>query len=309
MASDVSQRGKCYLHRFSPACIIFPTGDAGPGNEIEWVLKTPRRLGMIDESAENNMEAKSTSSSSMAANSSPSQNETGGNQHELPPPYSAMPQYQVENPAVVHNPTVQQQNNAWYPQGMNSGYPPFSYPGGPGYFNYPGGPGYFNYNSTAAPSRPGVQLTEEESRRRQEAAIRHGIAASVVRRPFGRRRSCTYRLIRLGIMLFLLGVTLLIVFGVLIVRPALNDTQLTSARCQVISGQMTGVDKSCDCGRYCSSKYPCLEIQVSYDADGEKNTAYLYKDVYADKNKVRTVFYFSRILQFTFIYCKVLFTF
>lgn len=246
-------------------------------------------LGMIDEFAENNMEGKSTDSTL--------QNETGGDQHgsamELPPPYSAVPQYRVENPAVIHNPAVPQQSNTWYPhaQGnMNSSYPPFSYPGG----NQPS-PGYFPHNPTAAPSRPGVQLSEEESRRRQEAAIRHGIAASVVRRPFG-RRSCTYRLIRLGIVLFLLGVILLIVFGVLIVRPALNDTQLKSARCKVISSIMTGADKSCDCGRYCSSKYPCLKIQVSYEADGKKNTAYLYEDVFVDKNQVRIVIYFLRTL-------------
>lgn len=220
----------------------------------------------------------------MAANGSTLQNGTGGNQQEsaieLPPPYSAVPQYRVENPQVIHNPTVPQQNNTWYPQGMNSSHPPFSYPGG----NQPS-PGYFTYNPTAAPSRPGVQLSEEESRRRQEAAIRHGIAASVVRRPFGGRRSCTYRLIRLGIALFILGVTLLVVFGVLFVRPAVNDTQLKSARCKVISSFKTGVDMSCDCGRYCSSKYPCLEIQVSYDADGKENTAYLYKNVFADKNQ------------------------
>ena len=252
-------------------------------------------MGRIDEFAENNMEGKSTDSPSMAANGSTLQNETGGNQHqsatEFPPPYSAVPQYRVENPAVIHNPTVPQQNNTWYPQGMNSSHPPFSYPGG----NQPS-PGYFTYNPAAAPSRPGVQLSEEESRRRQEAAIRHGIAASVVRRPFGGRRSCTYRLVRLGIMLFILGVTLLIVLGVLIVRPALNDTKLKSARCKVISSFKTGVDMSCDCGRYCSSKYPCLEIQVSYYADGKKNTAFLYQDVFADKNEVRIVFYFSRTL-------------
>lgn len=244
---------------------------------------------MIDEFAENNMERKATDSLNM--NGSTLQHGTGVNQDEsaieLPPPYSEVPQSQVENPAVIHNPSVQQQDNAWYGQGMNSGYPP------PFQFYPPPQPqgGYFPYNSTTASSRPGVQLSEEESRRRQEAAIRHGIAASVVRRPLG-RRSCTYRLIRLGIMLFLLGVTLLIVFGVLLVRPALNDTKLKGARCQVISSYMTGEKKSCDCGRYCSSKYPCLEIQVSYDADGKKNTAYLYKDVYADKNKVRIVFYF-----------------
>ena len=97
-------------------------------------------------------------------------------------------------------------------------------------------------------------------------------------------------------MLFILGVTLLIVLGVLIVRPALNDTKLESARCKVISSVKTGFDMSCDCGRYCSSKYPCLEIQVSYDADGKKHTAFLYQDVFADKNKVRIVFYFSRTL-------------
>lgn len=264
-------------------------------------------LGRIDDFAENNMEGKSTAtdSPSMAANGSNFPNETGGNQHqsatELPPPYSAVPQYRVENAAVIRNPSAPQQNNTWYPhQGMNSSHPPFSYPGG----NQPS-PGYFTYNPTAAPSRPGVQLSEEEGRRRQEAAIRHGIAASVVRRPFGGRRSCTYRLIRLGIMLFILGVTLLVVLGVLLVRPALNDTQLKSARCKVISSVMTGDYMSCDCGRYCSSKYPCLVIRVSYDADGKKNTAYLYKDVFAHNNKVRIVFYYSTKLYVIYIHLVI----
>ena len=169
---------------------------------------------------------------------------------------------------------------------MNSSPPPFSSPGG----SQPS-PGSFTQNPTAAPSRFCAQLSEEESRRRrQEAAIRHGIAASDLRRQlYG---SCTDRLTSVGMALLLVGVILLIVFGVLLVHPALNDTQLKSARCKVISSIMTGADMSCDCGRYCSSKYPCLEIQVSYDADGKKNTVYLYKDVFVDKNQVRIVFFF-----------------
>ena len=151
-------------------------------------------------------------------------------------------------------------------------------------------PGSLTHNPTAAPSRFCAQLSEEESRRRrQEAAIR--IAESDVRRLL--HGSFTDRLIRLGIVLLGVGVTLLIVFGLLFVRPALNDTQLKSARCKVIYSIMTGADMSCDCGRYCSSKYPCLKIQVSYDADGKKNTAYLYKDVFVGKNQVRIVFFFS----------------
>lgn len=233
-------------------------------------------------------------------NSSTLQNGTNGNAHEaaveLPPPYSEVPHIQAENPpynpAVIHNAAVPQQN-VWSPhQGTNAGYPPFSYPGGnqqPPFQAYPATEqhgGYFTYNSAAAPPRPGV-LSEDEMRRRQEATIRHGIATAVVRRPAFGRRSCTYRLARLGFMLFLMGVVILIVLGALIVHPALNDTQLKMAGCTVISSYMTGVDKSCDCGRYCSSSYPCLEIQVSYYANGEENTAYLYKDVYVDKNKVR----------------------
>lgn len=225
------------------------------------------------------------------------QNETEGNVDEsaveLPPPYSEMPQFQVENPATIHNAVVQQQN-VGYPQGANVGYPPFSYPGGnqqPPVQSYPPAQqhgGYLTYNPAAAPSRPGV-LSQDEVRRRQEAAIRQGIATAVVRRPAVGRRSCTYRLARLGFMLFLMGLVLLIVLGVLIVHPALNDTQLKRARCKVISSAMTGDDMSCDCGRYCSSHYPCLHIQVSYNANGEKSTAFLYKDVYATKNKVRPV--------------------
>lgn len=228
--------------------------------------------------------------SSVVANNSAQQNETGGNHVELPPPYSEAPQVRVENPAVIHNTAVQQQN-VWPPQG---GYPPFSYPGGnqqQPFQSYPPGQqhgGYFTYNPSAAPTQPGV-LSQDELRRRQEAAIRHGIATTVVRRPTFGRRSCTYRLARLGIMLFIMGLVLLIMLGVLIVHPALNDTQLKSSRCKVISSEMTADDKSCDCGRYCSSSYPCLEIQVSYDANGEQHTAYLYQDVYADKNQVRVV--------------------
>ena len=128
-------------------------------------------------------------------------------------------------------------------------------------------PGSLTHNPTAAPSRFCAQLSEEESRRRrQEAGIR--IAESDVGRLL--HGSFTDRLIRLGTALFFGGVALLIVLCVLFVLPALNDTQLKSARCKVISSIMTGADKSCDCGRYCSSKYPCLEIQVSYDADGKK---------------------------------------
>lgn len=106
-------------------------------------------------------------------------------------------------------------------------------------------------------------------------------------------------------MLFILGVTLLVVLGVLLVRPALNDTQLKSARCKVISSVMTGDYMSCDCGRYCSSKYPCLVIRVSYDADGKKNTAYLYKDVFAHNNKVRIVFYYSTKLYVIYIHLVI----
>ncbi|XP_078355137.1 uncharacterized protein LOC144639706 [Oculina patagonica] len=238
------------------------------------------------------------------------QNETGGNVDESaveqPPPYSEVPQFRVENPATIQNAAVQQQN-VWAP---NVGYPPFSYPGGnqqPPVQSYPPVQqqgGYYTYNPAAAPSQPGV-LSQEEVRRRQEAAIRQGIATAVVRRPVVGRRSCTYRLARLGFMLFLMGLVLLIVLGVLIVHPALNDTQLKTTRCTVLFSDMTGDEMSCDCGRYCSSHYPCLHIQVSYDANGETNTAYLYKDVYATKNKVRP---FVRIIL-TFILHTCIFTF
>lgn len=269
------------------------------GDVISRVHQRPRYLlGANCEGLRKDMEGKELPS--VVANNSAQQSETNGNHVELPPPYSEAPQFRVENPAVIHNAAVQQQN-VWPPQG---GYPPFSYPGGnqqQPFQSYPPGQqhgGYFTYNPSAASSQPGV-LSQEELRRRQETAIRQGIAATVVRRPTFGRRSCTYRLARLGIMLFILGLVLLIVLSVLIVGPALNDTQLKRSRCTVISSELTGVDMKCDCGRYCSSSYPCLKIQVSYDTNAKQHTAYLYKDVYATKNKVRvvTLLYFPNIFE------------
>ncbi|KAJ7379895.1 potassium large conductance calcium-activated channel, sub M, beta member 4 [Desmophyllum pertusum] len=209
----------------------------------------------------------------VATNGFTLQNETRGYQPELsgvelPPPYS------VENQP--------QQQNVWSPQATNAGlYPPFHYPGG-------NQQAPFQYHPVAAPLRAGV-LSEDEIRRRQETAIRHGIASAVItRRPAQGRRSCTYRLTRLGITLFLMGVILLIILGVLLVHPALNDIQLKSAQCTVISSDVTYQAKSCDCGRYCTSYYPCLEIQVTFHANGRKQTANLYENVYADKNKCST---------------------
>ena len=123
----------------------------------------------------------------------------------------------------------------------------------------------------------------------QGAAIRHGIARSVVVLGRGnRRRSWTYRLSRLAISFLIMGIVLLIVLGVLIVGPTINDTKLLSSRCTVISTEEGGV-KSCDCGRYCTSHYPCWEIQVTYNDRGKKRKAYLYQNVYASKNKVRVI--------------------
>ena len=76
-----------------------------------------------------------------------------------------------------------------------------------------------------------------------------------------------------------MGVILLIILGVLLVHPALNDIQLKSAQCTVISSDVTDQEKSCDCGRYCTSYYPCLQIQVTFHANGRKQTAYLYENV------------------------------
>ena len=157
------------------------------------------------------------------------------------------------------------------------GYPTFPPPGGPQHPPYQLG-GF--PPQACAPSA-------NELRLRQESAIRQGIAATVVTQTY-RRRSCTYRLARLGIGFLLIGVTILITLGILIVRPAMNDLQLQRAQCKVISSEYTQEEVSCSCGRYCSSHYPCLQIQVAYiSAKGKWQTAYLYQDVYDDKNKVR----------------------
>ena len=162
---------------------------------------------------------------------------------------------------------------------MNSfaGYPPFPHPGA--HQQQP-------FQHGVYPPQAGV------IQGRQESAIRHGIASNVmvIGRTY-RRRSCAYRLTRLGISFFLVGVILLIILGVLVVRPTLNDTRLQSTRCTVISSKYTSKDISCDCGRYCTSHYPCLQIQVSYSVKGKRQTGYLYEDVYADKNKVTIFFY------------------
>ena len=83
-----------------------------------------------------------------------------------------------------------------------------------------------------------------------------------------------------------MGIILLIILGVLIVGPTLNDLRLQRAQCQVLSSEYTADDKTCDCGRYCTSSYLCLQIQVSFFSSGKRQKGYLYQDVYDDKNKV-----------------------
>lgn len=161
--------------------------------------------------------------------------------------------------------------------GIVAGYPPYPYPGTP----------------QQPPFQHGVfpPQSADEVRLRQESTIRQGIAnnVTVISRTY-HRRSCTYRLARLGIAFLVVGISLLIMLGVIVIRPTLNDMQLQSSRCTVISSEYTQEDMSCDCGRYCTSYYPCLQIQVFYFAKGKRQIAYLYQDVYDDKNKVRIFF-------------------
>lgn len=156
------------------------------------------------------------------------------------------------------------------------GYPPFP---------QPGAQQHAQFHPQGFPPQTGPQ----EVRVQQEHVIRHGIATAVMTRRFVARRSCTWRLTRLGISLFLVGLILLIILGVLIVGPTLNDLRLQRAQCQVLSSEMTTEYKSCDCGRYCTSSYPCLQIQVSYYSSGKRQKGYLYQDVYDDKNKVSII--------------------
>ena len=87
-----------------------------------------------------------------------------------------------------------------------------------------------------------------------------------------------------GIALFIGGLLMLIVFGILFVGPEFNDTKLKNAQCKVISSAITGKE-TCDCStsgrigsKKCFSSYPCLQIKVAFIIDGEKHTGYLYKD-------------------------------
>lgn len=176
---------------------------------------------------------------------------------EMPPAYSQMP----PNQPGTYN--IGQPQGVWNPQGPPS-YPqqqPFQY-------------GMYPPQSASIPASGA-----------QGAAIRQGIARSVVVLGRGnRRRSWTYRLTRLAICFLIIGIALLIILGVLIVGPTINDTQLLSSRCTVISSEKHGV-KSCDCGKYCTSHYPCWEIQVTYNDRGKKRKAFLYQNVYVSKNK------------------------
>lgn len=209
--------------------------------------------------------------SNMAANSPSTQpSEIAPNQHggvELPPPYSQVPMAQYPNQTGM--PQSAQQQYTWNP---HQGYPPFP---------QPGAQQHAQFHPQGFPPQTGPQ----EVRVQQEHVIRHGIATAVMTRRFVARRSCTWRLTRLGISLFLVGIILLIILGVLIVGPTLNDLRLQRAQCQVLSSEMTTEHKSCDCGRYCTSSYPCLQIQVSYYSSGKRQKGYLYQDVYDDKNK------------------------
>ena len=153
------------------------------------------------------------------------------------------------------------------------GYPPFP---------QPGAQQHAQFHPQGFPPQTGPQ----EVRVQQEHVIRHGIATAVMTRRFVARRSCAWRLTRLAISLFLVGIILLIILGVLIIGPTLNDLRLQRGQCQVNSSELTTEDKSCDCGRYCTSSYPCLQIQVSYYSRGKWQKGYLYEDVYDDKNKV-----------------------
>lgn len=182
---------------------------------------------------------------------------------EPPPSYSQSPLPSQNQPATHY---YGQPQNIWQPQGGPT-YPqqqPFQY-------------GLYPPQPTGIPAR-----------QTQSTTITHGIATNVA--VIGRRyqrRSCTYRLTRLGIALLVLGVGLLITLGVVLVGPTIKDTKLQLTRCSVVSSEMTEPE-SCDCGRYCTSEYPCLKIKVSYYAKGRKQRAYLYENVYASKNKCST---------------------
>ena len=241
----------------------------------------------IDCGTEKTMEGKNAQSglelANVATNGSTLQNESRGYQPELSAGVELPPPYSVEN-------QPQQQNVCSPPQATtNAGpYPPISYPGGnqqaPFQYHHPPAE-HHPYHPVAAPSRAGV-LTEDEIRRRQETAIRHGIA-NALRRPAQRRRCCTNGPARLGIGLILAGVIMLLIFGFKVIYPAWKDIQLKSAQCTVISSDVTDEKTSCKCGWHCTSHYPCLEIQVTFHANGKKQTAYLYENVDDDLNKVR----------------------
>ena len=105
---------------------------------------------------------------------------------------------------------------------------------------------------------------EEEETEEVEDPRSHGCL-----RGCARTRPCSVCLyLFLGIVLLSSFVSVLVV-GFLVAAPYQKASRFVAARCAPHQVIIDRYERKCSCGKSCSSKYPCLRIQVTYvGADG-----------------------------------------
>jgi Calcium-activated potassium channel, beta subunit len=94
--------------------------------------------------------------------------------------------------------------------------------------------------------------------------------------PVGVCATCRKRInyiLGFGIVLALIGASLLVAFGLLYVRPYVYMRHLVGATCSTQDVVSTGDIVSCTCASdgsgSCMSHYPCLRITVNYTTEDE----------------------------------------
>jgi hypothetical protein len=77
-----------------------------------------------------------------------------------------------------------------------------------------------------------------------------------------------------GIVLSLVGVSLLLAFGFLYLKPYLDVADYRAARCTTVSMAGDGLYVSCECATdgssACESRYPCIKARVNVTAEDEE---------------------------------------
>jgi len=90
-------------------------------------------------------------------------------------------------------------------------------------------------------------------------------------RLYGACRKRINYILGIGIVLALIGASLLVAFGLLYVRPYVYMRHLVAAVCSTQEGRMTGDVVSCTCASdgsgSCMSQYPCFRVSVNYTTE------------------------------------------